>query len=189
MRSWRRHLVLLLAAGLLAVLAVGHCPLSLWERVGVRATVATAAEADPPAKAAEAEPAKPADPAKPAEPSGEQIDPMSVNATCYVCHMTFVREEISKVHFKEKVTCVECHGTSAPHANDEHIGATKPDITYRRDQVDAMCEKCHETHDAPAHEVIARYVERKPPASPVVCTDCHGEHKIAAAEEEKSPAK
>ncbi|MCX7425085.1 MAG: cytochrome c3 family protein [Planctomycetia bacterium] len=189
MRLRRRHLIWPLAAGLLAVMAVGDFPLSLWERAGVRAASvtaagATAAEADPPAaKAAEAKPAKPA------EPSGEKIDPMSVNATCYVCHMAFVREEISKVHFKAKVTCVQCHGVSAPHANDERIGATKPDITYRRDQVDAMCEKCHKTHDAPAQKVIARYVERKPAKSPVVCTECHGEHKIAAAEGEKSPAK
>ena len=48
----------------------------------------------------------------------ETIDPLSVNAACYVCHMTFVREEISWVHFAEKVTCIQCHGLSAAHAND-----------------------------------------------------------------------
>jgi len=118
--------------------------------------------------------------------SPERIDPMSVNATCYVCHMTFIREEISKTHFKEKVTCIKCHGLSADHANDEDIGATKPDVMYKRDQVDAMCSECHQEHDAPAVEVIARFVERKlSPQSPAICTDCHGEHKIAEAEEKQ----
>jgi len=109
---------------------------------------------------------------------------MSVNATCYVCHMTFVREEISKVHFKEKVTCIKCHGLSAGHANDEHVGATKPDKLYKRHQIDAMCAECHEDHDAPAVEVIARFLECKPNQSPAVCTDCHGKHKIEPPAEE-----
>jgi len=108
-----------------------------------------------------------------------KIDPMSVNATCYVCHMTFVREEISKVHFREKVTCVKCHGISAAHANDEDVGATKPDVMYRRDQVNTMCGECHQEHDVAAVKVIARFVERDLAIEPSpVCTDCHGEHKI-----------
>ncbi len=121
---------------------------------------------------------------KPAEPA-ETIDPLSVNATCYVCHMTFVREEISRVHFKEEVTCIKCHGLSAAHANDEDIGATKPDIVYKRNQVDEMCAKCHEEHDVPATDVIARFVEREITESPPVCTDCHGKHRIEPPEEEE----
>jgi hypothetical protein len=112
------------------------------------------------------------------------IDPLSVNAGCYVCHLTFVHEDISRVHFAEKVTCVECHGLSAAHANDEDVGATKPDIAYRRDQVDAMCAECHETHDVPARDVIARFVERKIAAKAAVCTDCHGHHRIQSPTEE-----
>ena len=45
---------------------------------------------------------------------------MSVNATCYVCHLTFVREKISRVHFKEEVTCIKCHGV--------------PDVRYATDR-------------------------------------------------------
>ena len=112
-----------------------------------------------------------------------KIDPTSVNATCYVCHMTFVREGISKVHFREKVTCIKCHGLSAAHANDEDIGATKPDVVYRRDQVNAMCGECHQEHDVAAAKVIARFVERDLALQPPpVCTDCHGEHKIEPSE-------
>ncbi len=121
---------------------------------------------------------------KPAK-ADDTIDPLSVNATCYVCHMTFVREEISRVHFKEEVTCIKCHGLSAAHANDEDIGATKPDTVYKRGQVDAMCGQCHEHHDIPATEVITRFVERKITESPVVCTDCHGKHRIEPPEDEE----
>jgi hypothetical protein len=113
-----------------------------------------------------------------------QIDPLGPNAACYVCHMTFVFEELAKVHLAEKTTCIDCHGLSAAHANDEHIGATKPDITYKRDQIDPSCEKCHEEHDVPATKVIARFLERKPAEAPASCTDCHGTHKIERPEGE-----
>jgi formate-dependent nitrite reductase cytochrome c552 subunit len=92
--------------------------------------------------------------------------------------VTFVQEEMAKVHLKEEITCVKCHGLSAAHANDENIGATKPDITYRREQIDASCRKCHETHDAPATQVIARWQEIGSPRTFSACTDCHGTHKI-----------
>ncbi|MEA1950767.1 MAG: multiheme c-type cytochrome [Planctomycetota bacterium] len=117
-----------------------------------------------------------------------QIDPMSVNATCYVCHMTFVHEEISNQHFEAKVTCVKCHGLSAKHANDENIGATKPDIIYARKDVDKMCEKCHEDHDVPPREVVARFIKRKLPAKKQpICTDCHGTHRIERVEKDEKP--
>jgi len=112
-------------------------------------------------------------------------DPMGPNAACYVCHMTFVKEELSQVHKAERVTCIDCHGLSAPHANDEDVGATKPDVTYTRAQVNPACRKCHETHDAPPEKVVARWHDvvktgfaGRPPATPA-CTDCHGTHKIA----------
>jgi len=136
------------------------------------------AGADGPSDQADASDGKPAKPA-------ETIDPLSVNATCYVCHMTFVREEISWVHFKKEVTCIKCHGLSAAHANDEDIGATKPDIVYKRGQVDKMCGECHEDHDVPATEVIARFLEREITKSPPVCTDCHGKHRIEPPDEEE----
>ena len=34
--------------------------------------------------------------------------------------------------WKDEITCVRCHGISAAHANDEDIGATPPDITFKR---------------------------------------------------------
>lgn len=117
-------------------------------------------------------------------PAGGFIDPLSPNAACYICHQTFIFEQLSAVHNAEKVTCIECHGLSAAHANDEDIGATPPDIRYAREQIDAACRKCHEEHDVPATEVLARFIQRKlKPNATVVCTDCHGRHRIAAAAE------
>ena len=123
-------------------------------------------------------PAAPADAAPTDEPPPE-MDPLGMNGACYVCHIPFVKEELAKVHLAEGISCAQCHGLSDKHANDENIGATKPDITFRRDQVDAGCEKCHTTHDAPATKVLARFGERKlSTQSPVICTECHGHHKI-----------
>ena len=101
----------------------------------------------------------------------DETNPLGANAACYVCHMTFVKEELSKTHLRAEITCVRCHGLSAGHANDEDIGATPPDVSFKRDQVDAMCLKCHESHDIGPEEVVAG-------ESPSVCTDCHGTHKI-----------
>ena len=121
----------------------------------------------------------------PDDEDSAMIDPMGPNAACYVCHTTFVYEELSNVHLPEKVTCVRCHGLSAAHANDEKIGATLPDITFKRDKINAACStsECHERHDVPAKDIIARWLERKRPESPAVCTDCHGMHKIERPEE------
>ena len=108
------------------------------------------------------------------------------NAACYVCHMTYVKEPMSRLHLKHRVYCIDCHGTSAAHANDEDIGATKPDIYFKRNQVNASCRKCHSDHDAAPEKVIKRWIERKLTVSPPVCTDCHGSHKIKRAKDKNA---
>ncbi len=125
------------------------------------------------------------------EPDDDVVmDPLGANAACYVCHIPLVKGELSKVHLKAKITCIKCHGLSADHANDEDIGATKPDIRFARKQVDRMCRKCHKKHDVPAWEVVARFVDRGiSPKGPVVCTDCHGTHRIEPPPEEDPPPK
>jgi hypothetical protein len=114
-----------------------------------------------------------------AAPPGDAIDALGANLACYVCHTTFIKEEMVQVHLKENIGCIKCHGLSDKHANDENVGATKPDVTFKRPKVDASCAQCHEGHDAPATAVIARFLERHLPADRTpICTDCHGTHKI-----------
>ena len=113
----------------------------------------------------------------------DATDVLGANAACLVCHLTFVKEELVKTHQKKGVGCIKCHGPSVAHANDEHIGATKPDITYPRAKVDPSCANCHDKHDVPPRKVIARFLERKLPRQPApICTDCHGTHRIEKAD-------
>ncbi|HIJ53125.1 MAG TPA: hypothetical protein HPP66_08235 [Planctomycetes bacterium] len=101
----------------------------------------------------------------------DETNPLGANAACYVCHITFVQEELSKTHLRAKVPCIRCHGLSAGHANDEDIGATPPDVSFKRDQVNAMCIECHKSHDIAAEELA---VHKRAP----ICTDCHDSHRI-----------
>lgn len=158
---------------------------SVYVAVAVVAVVTVAWVARYP-QSADADPAKASAEAKPSanaeSESSDTIDPMGPNSACYVCHMTFVHEPIAKVHKEAKIGCIECHGVSAAHANDEHIGATRPDIVYKHDQVDPSCSKCHKTHDVPAAKVVARFARRKLPLDKApICTDCHGQHRIDRA--------
>ena len=119
-------------------------------------------------------------------PTGGEVGSLGPNAGCYVCHTTFLREPLSRTHLKAKVGCVRCHGVSADHANDEDIGATKPDIRFRRVQVNGHCRTCHARHDVAPEAVVARWRGRRasqptsrPAVGGIVCTDCHGQHRIA----------
>ncbi|HOS93300.1 MAG TPA: cytochrome c3 family protein [Armatimonadota bacterium] len=132
------------------------------------AALAQDQDAPPPAP----EPTAPAD--------TDVLDPMGPNGACYVCHMTFLREDLAKTHLKAKVTCIRCHGLSAAHANDENIGATKPDRLYERTQVSDSCRECHATHEAAPERVIQLWLDRELTEVPPVCTDCHGTHRIDA---------
>ena len=118
----------------------------------------------------------------------DATDVLGANAACLVCHLTFVKEPLARSHQLKGVSCTRCHGASVAHANDEHIGATRPDVTYRREKVDGACAVCHEKHDVPATKVIGRFLERKlPPRPAAICTDCHGAHRIDQAGSPPTP--
>jgi hypothetical protein len=141
--------------------------------------LALAAAAMPPASSR----ARPAEsPGSREPPAQDASDVLGANAACLVCHLTFVKEELARKHQFKGVACTRCHGPSVAHANDEHVGATKPDIVFPRARIDTACAACHRDHDVPARKVVARFLERKLPAraSPV-CTDCHGTHRIEGA--------
>jgi len=110
------------------------------------------------------------------------------NRRCHVCHLNYADEAIALVHAKADIGCTDCHGTCDEHIADESWASggngTPPGKMYRRKDIDACCQECHESHDVPAQEVIAHWQQRCPkepgktdPKS-IVCTDCHGKHRL-----------
>jgi len=118
--------------------------------------------------------------ADPGEKSESKKQPAD-NSSCYVCHADYEEERLAQIHVKEGIGCVDCHGQSQDHADDEdHF--TPPDVMYPLAKIDKSCEECHDAHDVPATNVLRRWQERCPEktkASDIVCTDCHGRHRLA----------
>jgi predicted CXXCH cytochrome family protein len=114
------------------------------------------------------------------KPGAKPKDSSQLNTACYVCHANYSEESMVVEHAKEKVGCIDCHGQSFAHRDDED-NITPPDIMFPAEKVDVACQKCHDTHDAPAKKVLKRWQERCPAKqdfAAVVCTDCHGEHRL-----------
>lgn len=114
------------------------------------------------------------------EASAEQDEILADNSACYVCHGNYQEEPMVLSHAKEDVGCADCHGESHDHRNDED-NITPPEKMYAEGDIGPACAKCHETHDAPAAKVIARWQERCPAKSDpekLLCTDCHGTHRL-----------
>ena len=102
------------------------------------------------------------------------------NFACYVCHGNYDGEELVVSHGVEAIGCIDCHGKSYAHRNDED-NITPPDKMYPLDAVDEMCDDCHDMHDAPARKVLQRWQERCPEKTDpkqIVCTDCHYQHRL-----------
>jgi hypothetical protein len=118
--------------------------------------------------------------AGPPKPKAPAMGPVADNSACYVCHVNYEHESLVVEHARENVGCVKCHGESIAHRNDED-NITPPDIMFPTEAIDRNCVQCHETHDAPARKVLARWQERCPlkeNPEDLVCTDCHGEHRL-----------
>jgi len=102
------------------------------------------------------------------------------NFSCYVCHGNYEGEELVVSHGKEAIGCIDCHGESYAHRNDED-NVTPPDKMYPPETIDKMCAECHEEHVASARDVIERWRERCPEKTnpnEIVCTDCHYQHRL-----------
>jgi hypothetical protein len=121
------------------------------------------------------------EPAKPAVPAaGASRGPVADNTACYCCHANYQTESFAQDHAKANVGCVECHGESSAHRNDED-NITPPDVIFAPEDIERNCQKCHDTHDAPAVKVIAMWREKCPARTnpkDLLCTDCHGEHRL-----------
>lgn len=105
--------------------------------------------------------------------------PMADNSACHVCHTNYQEETLAVEHARANVGCMKCHGVSNAHRNDEN-NTTPPDTMYPTAKIESMCGECHDTHDAPAKKVLARWKERCPAKdiAQAICTDCHGEHRL-----------
>ncbi len=112
--------------------------------------------------------------------------PADSNDSCYMCHMLFTDEEISVSHLKTGVPCSQCHGKSLAHTSDETF-STAPDIVYARQEVNSFCRTCHPTHtNVPPEKLVEVWLQRNPKflepgraETEIVCTDCHGSHRIS----------
>jgi hypothetical protein len=107
------------------------------------------------------------------------------NSRCHVCHLNFAMEKLAVTHAKEDIGCDDCHGDCDAHIDDESWASggpgTPPEIMYPQERIDGACGECHDTHDAPANAVLQRWQNRCPEkadASTIVCTDCHGKHRL-----------
>ncbi len=118
------------------------------------------------------------------------------NSFCYVCHINFKKEPLVVRHRLANVGCVDCHGKSRAHADDED-NATAPDIMYTKDEANNACSTgCHEEEDVrknryhkawflQADAVAKALAAAKAASRPYTdtrkrkyCTDCHGLHKL-----------
>ncbi len=102
------------------------------------------------------------------------------NSACYVCHTNYEEEPLVIVHGENEVGCADCHGESLDHCDDED-NITPPELMYPREKINRACEDCHDTHDVPAKDVLALWRKRCPEQTDpkkIVCTDCHGKHRL-----------
>jgi hypothetical protein len=101
--------------------------------------------------------------------------PVADNSRCYVCHVNFKDEVLTKVHAQAAIGCTRCHGDSDGHRSDED-NITPPDVMFPKVKIKSFCTSCHDknTLSIPAHKsVIAEMDPLK-----ACCTECHGEHRL-----------
>jgi hypothetical protein len=114
------------------------------------------------------------------DPLAVPLGPVADNTACFVCHTNYEEEEFADAHAKANVGCMECHGKSLAHRDDED-NITPPDTMYPPENIQANCEKCHDEHDVAPVDVITRWQERcasKTDPKEIGCMDCHGYHRL-----------
>lgn len=114
------------------------------------------------------------------EQSASDESSLAYYVMCNDCHMGYIEEPLVLVHAKAGMSCDSCHGRSRAHYSDES-NTTPPDRMYPADKIDSFCQGCHPSHDVPAGEVVALWMKRnsdKTNPDKIVCTDCHGEHRM-----------
>jgi len=119
-------------------------------------------------------------------PTVAKARPPADNKACYVCHLTLKTEHVTTIHLAEDIGCVDCHGPSRDHMQDEML-MTTPDLLHGRREVDHMCGECHEDPHEEVQDEVTRFRDKwrgkeRPNGRAVsatsICTDCHGTHNI-----------
>lgn len=112
--------------------------------------------------------------------SASDESPMAYYVMCNDCHMGYIGEPLALAHAKAGMSCDSCHGKSRAHYSDES-NTTPPDKMYPADEINPFCQGCHHSHDVPPGKVVALWMKRnsdKTNPDKIVCTDCHGEHRM-----------
>lgn len=113
-------------------------------------------------------------------PEDESAAPGADNSRCHVCHINYVSEDIAVVHAKADMGCAHCHGESDEHIADESWASggngTAPEVMFTRPEINPFCMGCHPEEELamPQHEPVFLTGDKQK-----VCTDCHGEHRLA----------
>ena len=106
-------------------------------------------------------------------------EPGADNSRCFVCHINYMQEDVAVTHARANMGCAECHGESDEHIADESWASggngTAPDIMYPRPKINPFCMGCHpkDKIDTEQHKPLFAAG-----AEPLVCTDCHGDHRL-----------
>lgn len=112
---------------------------------------------------------------------GEQPDgPQADNSRCFVCHVNYMEEDVAVIHARADIGCADCHGESDEHIADESWASggngTAPATMFPKPKIVPFCMGCH-----PKDKIDT--VQHKPlfaDMGKMVCTDCHGKHRLYA---------
>lgn len=114
------------------------------------------------------------------EAPAQSVDHYAPNDPCYVCHGNLRDDRLVQVHGASEVGCIDCHGQSDNHRNDED-NIIPPDKMFAGEMIDQLCGECHESHDVPPRKVVERLRSRNlltaKPAD-LSCTACHFNHRL-----------
>jgi len=113
----------------------------------------------------------------PAEEQAVETEAATENMACFVCHANYMDELLAERHAKANIGCVNCHGDSFAHRNDEN-NTTPPEIMYTADEIDPFCRGCHDAHDIPPKKIIAMWMKQKAKKPDVTCEGCHKEDDV-----------
>lgn len=104
------------------------------------------------------------------------------NSRCHVCHINFVKEDLTASHAKAGIGCAKCHGASDAHIADESWASggngTAPDTMFPKAKINGFCLDCHPQDKIASPAAHESFLAGKEPGQ--TCTDCHGKHRMTA---------